>query len=66
MRFDVDRLVPGFSAGLKLMKPGGRYRIVIPASLGYGERGVPGNIPSGAPLDFLVDLLEIVPKPSGQ
>ena len=48
------------------MKPGGRYRIVIPASLGYGERGVPGNIPSGATLDFLVDLLEIVPKPSGQ
>ncbi len=66
VRFDVDRLVPGFSAGLKLMKPGGRYRIVIPASLGYGERGVPGNIPSGATLDFLVDLLEIVPKPSGQ
>ncbi len=66
VRFDVDRLVPGFSEGLKLMKPGGRYRIVIPASLGYGAQGVPGDIPPNAALDFHIDLLEILPKPSVQ
>lgn len=66
VRLDVDRLVAGFSEGLKMMKPGGRYRIVIPASLGYGERGVPGDIPPNAALDFYIDLLEIVPKPSNQ
>ncbi len=64
--FDVDRLVPGFSEGLKMMKPGGTYRIVMPASLGYGERGVPGDIPPGAALDFTIELLQIVPKPSVQ
>lgn len=64
--FDVDRVVPGFSEGLKMMRPGGRYRIVIPASLGYGERGVPGDIPPNAALDFTVDMLQVVPKPTNQ
>lgn len=64
--FDVDRLVPGFSEGLKMMRPGGRYRIVIPASLGYGERGIPGDIPPNAALDFTIELLRVVPKPSNQ
>ena len=62
--FDVDRLVPGFSEGLKMMRTGGKYRIVIPASLGYGERGVPGDIPPNAALDFTIELLQVVPKPS--
>ncbi|MDE7457502.1 MAG: FKBP-type peptidyl-prolyl cis-trans isomerase [Muribaculaceae bacterium] len=64
--FDVDRVVPGFSEGLKMMRPGGRYRLVIPASLGYGERGVPGDIPPNAALDFTVDMLQVVPKPTYQ
>lgn len=62
--FDVDRLVPGFSEGLKMMRPGGKYRIVIPASLGYGERGIPGDIPPNAALDFTIELLQVIPKPS--
>lgn len=62
--FDVDRLVPGFTEGLKLMKPGGRYRLVIPSRLAYGERGVPGDIPPNATLDFTIELLSIIPKPT--
>lgn len=62
--FDVDRLVPGFTEGLKLMKPGGKYRIVIPAELGYGTQGIPGEIPPNAALDFTIDLLQVIPKPS--
>lgn len=62
--FDVDRLVPGFTEGLKLMKPGGTYRIVIPSNLAYGERGVPGDIPPNAALDFTIELLQIIPKPT--
>lgn len=61
--FGVDRVVPGFSEGLKLMKPGGRYRIVMPASLAYGERGAGGGIiPPGAAVDFTVDLIGIKPR----
>jgi len=57
--FGVNEVTPGFSEGLKLMKPGGRYRIVMPASLGYGAEGIPGAIPGNAALDFTVDLIAI-------
>lgn len=61
IQFPVSRLVPGFTEGLMLMKPGGEYRIFIPASLGYGETGAGGGtIPGNAALDFTVKLLEIV------
>lgn len=55
----VDRVVPGFSEGLKMMKPGGTYRITIPASLAYGDTGAGGVIPPGATIDFTVELVEV-------
>lgn len=64
--FDVARLVPGFTEALHMMKPGGTYRFVIPASLGYGTEGVPGAIPPNAALDFTLKLLEVIPTPSNQ
>lgn len=60
--FGVSNLIPGFTEGLTMMKPGGTYRIFIPADLGYGERGAGGVIPPGAALDFTVELLEVVPQ----
>ena len=65
VQFPVNRLVPGFTEGLKLMKPGGEYRIFIPPALGYGDKGASGIIPPGAVLDFTVKLLEILPRPTG-
>lgn len=62
--FDVDNLVPGFTEGLKMMRPGGKYHIVIPSSLGYGTQGIPGEIPPNAALDFTIELLQVIPKPS--
>ncbi|MDO4320573.1 MAG: FKBP-type peptidyl-prolyl cis-trans isomerase [Bacteroidales bacterium] len=59
--FGVNQVTEGFSEGLKLMRPGGRYRLVMPASLGYGPEGIPGVIPGNAALDFTVDLLRIIP-----
>ncbi|MDE7443768.1 MAG: FKBP-type peptidyl-prolyl cis-trans isomerase [Muribaculaceae bacterium] len=61
VEFDVARLVPGFTAGLTMMKPGGTYRLYIPASLGYGSQGVRGVIPGNSVLDFEVQLLEVIP-----
>lgn len=56
----VSRLVPGFTEGLKMMKPGGKYRLTIPAALGYGDTGAGGGIiPPGAALQFDVQLIEI-------
>ena len=60
VQFPVEGLVPGFSEGLCLMQPGGSYRLVIPAELGYGAQGVPGVIPGDAALDFNVNLIRIV------
>lgn len=59
--FPLRGLVPGFSEGLQLMKPGGTYRLFIPPALGYGEEGAAGAIPPNAAIDFQVQLLEILP-----
>lgn len=52
----VGKLVPGFNQGLLKMKPGGTYRLVIPAEMGYGAEGIPGVIPGNAALDFTIKL----------
>lgn len=53
----VDGVITGFSEGLREMLPGGTYRLVIPSSAAYGDKGVPGAIPGGSALDFTVTLI---------
>lgn len=60
--FNVAQVTKGFSEGLQMMKAGGKYRIVMPADLGYGAEGIPGAIPGNAALDFTVDLISINPS----
>lgn len=57
--FSVKDLVPGFTEGLMLMRPGGKYRMVIPANLAYGANGIPGVIPGNSALDFTVNLIDV-------
>lgn len=57
---NVDRFVPGFSEGLKLMNVGSKYKFYIPPSLGYGERATPA-IEANSALVFDVELIEINP-----
>lgn len=57
----VKGVVPGFSEALKLMQKGGKYRIWIPAKLGYGEKGA-GPIPANANLVFDVELIDFLPQ----
>ncbi|MEX2026533.1 MAG: FKBP-type peptidyl-prolyl cis-trans isomerase, partial [Pirellulaceae bacterium] len=57
--FPVDRVIPGWTEALLGMKVGDKWQIVIPAELGYGERGN-GPIPANAVLVFDVELLGIV------
>jgi len=52
-------VIQGWDRGVVGMKVGGRRRLVIPAHLGYGERGAGGVIAPGETLIFVVDLLEL-------
>ena len=59
--FPVNRVIPGWTEALQLMKPGAKYQLVIPASLAYGERGAGSDIGPNATLLFEVELVEISP-----
>jgi FKBP-type peptidyl-prolyl cis-trans isomerase FkpA/FKBP-type peptidyl-prolyl cis-trans isomerase FklB len=60
--FGVADVIPGWTEGLQLMRPGGKARFTIPPELGYGARGAGGVIPPNAVLVFDVELLAIAPK----
>jgi FKBP-type peptidyl-prolyl cis-trans isomerase len=55
----AGEVIQGWDKGFAGMKIGGKRRITIPSSMGYGDSGIPGVIPGGATLIFEVELLNV-------
>jgi len=59
MIFQVNRVIPGWTEALRLMKVGAKWQLFIPEKLAYGARGAGDAIGPKETLVFDVELLLI-------
>jgi len=59
--FPVNKVIPGWTEALQLMKVGSKWRLFVPANLAYGALAGGGPIGPNATLIFDIELLSITP-----
>ena len=61
IEFPLNRVIKGWTEGMKLVGKGGRIILWIPAELAYGERGAGQDIGPNEALRFDVELVDVTP-----
>jgi K(+)-stimulated pyrophosphate-energized sodium pump len=59
--FSLNKVIPGFTEGLQLIKEGGKIKLFIPSSLAYGEMDQQ-DIPAFSTLIFEIELVKVTKK----
>jgi FKBP-type peptidyl-prolyl cis-trans isomerase FkpA len=57
--FPLNRVIPCWTEGVQMMKPGGKARLTCPPAIAYGASGAGGVIPPNATLQFEIELLSV-------
>ncbi|MGS2723421.1 FKBP-type peptidyl-prolyl cis-trans isomerase [Porticoccus sp. GXU_MW_L64] len=60
--FPLNRVIPGWTEGLQLMKEGSKYQFYIPSQLAYGPQSRPPHIGANSTLIFEVELFRVNPE----
>ena len=61
IEFPLNRVIKGWTEGMKLVGPGGKIVLYIPADLAYGRNGAGQMIGPNEALEFVVELIEVKP-----
>lgn len=61
LEFPLNRVIAGWTEGMKLIGPGGKILLYVPAELAYGNRGAGAFIGPNEALEFEVELIEVIP-----
>lgn len=59
IEFALNRVIKGWTEGMKLVGEGGQITLWIPAEIAYGERGAGENIGPNEALEFKVELIKV-------
>jgi FKBP-type peptidyl-prolyl cis-trans isomerase len=58
-KLEAGGVIQGWVDGVKGMRVGGKRKLVIPSSMGYGASGHPPDIPGDAGLKFEIELVDV-------